>query len=618
MPPLSTPPRPATDASPVALHLPSCGASLAGVVFPSPQADPRALHRAITHTALVRVPPDGSVWLLRARGTPWTDARLHAAVTVLAGAGDAASTTEGLEFRLAEVLAGPPASVRLPRLDGVEFPHWDVRNAAVAWVLDLATRARAAPNAGEMAQRVDALVASINAALEAAHARFFATLDPEALAAARGDDAHAATYHYLLRAPHRRNRLQFAAAFPLLLRSAVQDDAAGKRSPLARLVDDGTPLVKALAREWRVSPSALRCLIQVPVAVAGAGWRCRPHELVVALDALRAQDLPGRDAASWARFNRLAGRAEEMFGRRLMSALPLSWLREAAARSRHRPDLQLPDEALDEGVVVLVDELRAALIDALEDVPLRSARRPDDDPASAARNVADTFLARLAPRRLARLATDYRSRLGELRSARAPTRADPANQVFWSLLAEPHASADGSRRVLSLDSIDALKEHGLALRNCLGGLLLDEYASLGRRGKAFVLGVFDAASGVPLSAVELRPRRPQFHGPPSLRVVQHTAAHNARPTPACRAAVEELVRQFEREPHLRRLEALLRGARSGLERRHAEEAKLQEEALRRAIGTVRYEALLAALAAHPASAASGAAIVVRRIEAANR
>ena len=172
--------------------------------------------------------------------------------------------------------------------------------------------------------------------------------------------------------------------------------------------------------------------------------------------------------------------------------------------------------------------------------------------------------------------------------------------------------------MLSLDSIDALKEHGLALRNCLGGLLLDEYASLGRRGKAFVLGVFDAASGVPLSTVELRPRRPQFHGPPSLRVVQHTAAHNSRPTPACRAAVDELVRQFEREPHLRRLDALLRGARSGLERRHAEEAKLQEEALRRAIGTVRYETLLAALAAHPASAASRAVIVVRRIEAANR
>jgi hypothetical protein len=121
-----------------------------------------------------------------------------------------------------------------------------------------------------------------------------------------------------------------------------------------------------------------------------------------------------------------------------------------------------------------------------------------------------------------------------------------------------------------------------------------------------VLGVFDAASGVPLSTVELRPRRPQFHRPPSLRIVQHTAAHNARPTPACRAAVDEIVRRFEREPHLRRLEALLRGARFGLERRSAAEVSLQEEALRRAIGTVRYEALLAALAAHPASATSAA------------
>ena len=97
----ATPPRPATDASPVALHLPSPGAPLAGVVFPSPQANPRALPRAIAHTALVRVPPDGSVWLLRARSTPWTDERLHAAVAVLARAGDKDSAAEVVEYHLA-------------------------------------------------------------------------------------------------------------------------------------------------------------------------------------------------------------------------------------------------------------------------------------------------------------------------------------------------------------------------------------------------------------------------------------------------------------------------------------------------------------------------------------
>ncbi len=170
-----------------------------------------------------------------------------------------------------------------------------------------------------------------------------------------------------------------------------------------------------------------------------------------------------------------------------------------------------------------------------------------------------------------------------------PGQRRPCQPVLLvTLWRKSKRSADGSRQVLSKELLDALKEHRLALPHCL------ERNAAGR-GSCSV--AWTARQGIrarrvrhrpqcPLSTVELRPQRPQFDGQPSPRLVQRRSTHS-RPTPACRAAVRRCRTHFERPPPVRHLDALLRGAPSGLERRHAEEAKLREEALRRAIGKVR-------------------------------
>ena len=604
-------------------HLGTQPDSLAWIRFPVPGVVEPALPRRIVHTALVRLPQDGSIWLLRATGIGWTDLRLGEAAAVLAQSSRGRGPASLLSKHLAEALPGPSVAVVLPELAGVDWTRWDTRNVAVAYAVNcaLASSTVGASHVGgttdgdgELARSADAVHGAIRESLRAAHERFFSTLDREALELSCQPGAGAQAYNFLAAPTHRRNRVQFARSFPLLLRSAARGDAVGDGLQLRRIVDDALPFVRALSRAWGVSPGALRCLVGRPVGVIGEQWANRPRILLAVLDALRAEDRPTHDPRTWERFNRIVGEAMELFGRGLTATVSRSWISETAARTRRGRATPPDAQVFDGEFVAAVEELRRALIDTLVHAALRETLRLDPDREARARGAADGLLCRLSPKRLGELATRFRRKIREARRAStlgtstdvaAAARADSlaenpagawggAEQEFWPLLPEAYVSRDGTRRVVSLCSYAALQGHGQSLATCLAKSSLADYATQCARGETFIVGVFDAAGGIPLSTAELQPRRSELRlAYPAIRVVQHTAARNSAPSPACRAAIREVTAALlEVQPYRLHLQGVMRKARVGLDRRRDGEMKRQEAALRAVLGDRRFDAML--------------------------
>lgn len=608
--------------------------------FPAPDAVAAALPRRIVHTALIRLPQDGSIWLLRATGIAWTDPRLGEAAAALARSSRQRSSASLLSKDLAEALPGPAVEVVLPELAGVDWPGWDTRNVAVAHAVecalasstDGAQHASATSDAaGELARSADAVHRAIRDSLQAAHERFFEVLDQGALGLAGQPGAGAQAYNFLVAPEHRRNRVQFARSFPLLLRSAARGDAVADGLQLRRVVDDASPFVRALSRAWGVSPGALRCVAGRPVGVIGEQWADRPRILVSVLDALRPEDRPTHDPRTWERFNRIVGDATELFGRGLTATVPRSWIREAAARTC-RGRVAAPDaQAFDGEFVAAVEALRQGLIDTLAHAALRETLRPDPDREARARSATDGLLCRLSPKRLGQLAIGFRRKMREVRDASTPgatagacTGVVPAargeglaeelagaqggaGSEFWPLLPQAYVSRDGTRRVVPLCSHAALQGHGRSLSTCLAKSSLGDYARQCAHGETFIVGVFDMANGAPLSTAELRPRRSGLAlAHPTIRVVQHSAARNAAPSPACRAAIREVtLALLEVRPYRLHLRSVMRMTRVGFDRRHEGEMKLREAALRAVLGDRRFDAMLISVAGRDADESDG-------------
>lgn len=213
----------------------------------------------------------------------------------------------------------------------------------------------------------------------------------------------------------------------------------------------------------------------------------------------------------------------------------------------------------------------------------------------------------MAPRRLVELARRYQCEFELLRFQLSEELAYLRGRRFWPLLPEDYVSQDGKRRVRPLPTAKSLMHHGEVLHISLAGDYLTRYAVACRDGKAYLLGIYDAPSGTPLSTAELRAIT---DGPsPRFEVRQHTGSGNAPPTEECRAAVAEVMELLSTPPikaHLavgmqarKRREAwaaqlLGRAADASVPGRGRAEAErsASEQAARRAIGERRFCELL--------------------------
>ncbi len=581
-------------------RLPGRGSGVIAVVCPALH---RVLPRPLRHTACCAVfrTEANAVWMLRMVGHEWTEDRLAAAVEVVARRLGHLPTRRDplLAVRLARALQVPQVQVLAAALDPPDPGQWETRKLALAVRLQYLPPGERAPDPAALAPDVDEIERGLLVRLGEALRRFAHSLDEDILAAAPDAARDIELYDYLADPIHRRNRLQLASTFPLFLRAAVSGSGAG--GLIRRVVDDGVPLVRTLAAQWAVSPSVLRGLRGRPVDVIGAQWQANIAALVTVLNALPAESRPGADAAAWRAFNDHVSFAESAFGRRpWTSPLALAWLRQAARRGWTAETIAEADQDLQQASIALVDQLRQALIEALQAESASSPRTTADAAALSARawHEADRVLAGMAPKRLIALAQRYRRELAVAQGEHASEIATARGARFWPLLPGEFLSGDRSRLVVPLDSRQALAAHGRAVVNCLGGSHLNHYAAACGRGQAFVLGVLEAGSRRPLSTAEVRAQRLMLAGRTAVRLVQHTAAHNAPPSRACRDAVAEAVAALATEggqEHLRR------GARVLAARRRGDAQLLREfdllpvrQAVRATIGDRRFDELAAA------------------------
>ncbi len=543
---------------------------IAAVVCP---AVGRASPRSLRHTAccvVFRTQP-GVIWMLRAIGREWTEARLAAAAELLARRIGHLPVRRDpmLATRLARALQVPQVQVLAARLDPPDPLQWDTRRLALAVRLQQLRPEENAPDPAALAAEVDAIERELLAQLGAALRRFAGSLDEDIVAAAPEAARDAELYAYLADPSHRRNRLQLASTFPSFLRAAATEGGSGAGGLIRRLVDDGAPLVRTLAAQWAVSPGVLRGLRGLPAQLIGAQWQANVEALVVVLNALPAEFRPGNDPAAWQAFNDGVAFAESVFARRPWHCpLALAWLRQAARRGWTGAPFTEADRETLQASIAQVDELRQALIAALKDDREVAADAADDGAGRSARawHGADACLAGFAPKRLVALAQRYRRELAVAQGRHASEIAAAHGAGFWPLLPGELVSGDRSRIVVSLADRPALRAHGRAVVNCLGGSHLEYYAAACGRGQTFIVGTLDAASRRPLSTAEVRITRPTIVGRTEVRVVQHTAAHNAAPSRACRDAVAEAIALFDTaagQEHLRRGARTLAAQRRG-------------------------------------------------------
>lgn len=549
--------------------------------------------------ALFRTPA-GAVWMLRSVGHIWTQERLRTASALLStiDAGMSTPRNTALETRLEYALELPQVQVMRPVLDGVDLSQWETRKLAVALRMQQVSSTRGDQSLEHLSKDVELIEEALLAKLRPALSRFVASLDADVLAASPRSIKDIDLYNFLCRPPHGRNRLQFAIAFPVLLRAAATGDARGLGGIIRRAVDTGLPLVRELAKHLGVTQSTLRTLVNRPVDTIGEQWESNIEALAATLNVLPAELRPDENPPSWRAFNAYVEFAQSVFGRRpWTSPLALSWLRKAASGGWTDLTIALARDDFQGDSVALVEVMRRALIWMVAAEVRRAVTVNLDEILVEARtrSCVDQYLAGATPRRMIEMARRYNRELTVARAELADEIAFVVGERFWPLIPEEYVSRDRSRTVLSLTTAAELMQHGATLDNCLGKSSLAHYAAECRRGEAFVLAIVDSNSRAPLSTAEVRVAQPDTVGRYKIRVVQHTAACNSNPQPACRTALAEVIARLRSDPYQVHLQ---RAVRSIASRKHAEHDRDEAErlpmamALRRAVGDRRFDLLL--------------------------
>jgi hypothetical protein len=546
--------------------------------------------RNVTCCALLRL-RDDSARFLRMTAMPWTGDRLDAVErSLLRLDGDGASDPE-LARRIAYELGMPTLALANAPLDRVDPAAWDLRRTAVALVSRTLCRHPDRVEPSRAREQATALEQCLRADLERSLATFAAGLDPEArVVATRHGRLDVALYNFLVRKPHRAWRLQFAQTFPILVHAAATGGWGSSGANIRAMVDAGLPLLKHLAARWAVSPGTLRCLLGRAVDHIGLAWQEKPHTLVRILDALRPEDRPGDGPEGWRRLDDAVMAAEEIFRRPVASSpLTLGWLREAARHGFARLDETRGGRRLPPEAVPLIDRLRTALVEHLATVAVAKLANNDGDLRVAAATVADRQLAMLHPGRLAAIARDFALEYAPRRAALEREMRVADGRRFWPLLPRDFVAAAGARRVTPLATRAEFRQEGMAQDLCLqGGAELAHMAQACTSGEVYLLSVRDAGTGAPLSTAEIHVVRSLGVGRPELRVRQHKARGNARPSPACAAALAEALSWAAGREVQEHLEE---GRRDAWKRRKATPATVADldfavtrEALRAALG----------------------------------
>lgn len=581
--------------------VPTGSAIEALVVFPRPEATltPRPLRRFVG-CALLRI-KDGTIWMLTAPGGAWTTRRLLTAASTLARVRGQAVDHARIEQRLRQVLGLPSLRLEEPRLDRLDPRQWAIVETALA----LVERAGPVdPTCAPLARITELRVASVESVLHEALSEALRTfregLDATACRLATTDGRIAiAGYNYLAQRDHRLYRQQFAKTFPSLLPLAVSATPGSLGAELRAIVDSGLPAVRTLAQRWGVRPGVVRHLIARPLDQFGSRWAGRLRELAIVLDALAPEDVPDAEPAAWERLNHAVTVGARLFGRPVWeSPSARAWLRKAIARYRRGTEAARARWLPDVETLSAIERLRQAMAEVLRGEAGAAATR---DPAAIGEAL-ERFIAQYVGRDLAQMARTFQLEQGRRDEEWRQQESRPQETANWPLLPAPFRSSDGTRTVHPLTTLGAMQTYGLFLGNCLAGPYRFRYGALlrFRQGKAFLVGLCDAQTGMPCSAAVLLITLEKDELDYRVRVQEHRGPRNGPPSPQCERAMEELkqhCRSAEVRAHLaqraRALAALeLARGRELLAERAIAARDAFRDAVRAALGDRRYTELL--------------------------
>ena len=534
--------------------VPADSAITAMVVFPKPESalvpTPLGHFRSVALLQIV----DGTLWLLQMPGKGWSSTRLKVVAETLSRFSGEALSPGAVEGRLRRDL-GVQAVVSLePVISTMDASQWGTGEISHAlFGRDAPTRRKSLIADPGVENQIRAVESSLATELTAALEDFVDRLDPTAKKIASADgQIDVAMYNYLAQEPFRKYRQQFAQVFPGLLPAAVAADSGSIGAEVREIVDNGAPVVKELAARWQVRPGVVRYLIGRPAANYGKQWSFKMKELATLLNALRPEDLPGEGSESWSRFDRTVGIGQDIFGRPLWQfAAGLEWLKECVYRINRGTDRTearwLPGRDTVQNIGHFRDRLAASL--------RRDIVAVDAETEGALNNAIDSavseFLCQSANKGLGYIAARIDEEFDRIRQERDQAVRVASIDAMWPLIPADYVSKDGSRAVKPLTTRSQLSSHGSKLANCLGGTFTFRYLRKGQRGTVFIVGLFEADTGIPRSTAEIAIRFGRERLNHDFVVKQHTAFENRKPSLQCIGAMEELI-QYCRTPEVRK------------------------------------------------------------------
>ena len=401
------------------------------------------------------------------------------------------------------------------------------------------------PEVAEIRRMKESLIQQIHISTDRAVADFMSHVDLEIASVSGETELRLDMYNYLANLAHRRARLQFAKAFPLLADLVCTADTKSLWREVGKKVDGLHSPVIFLSKELGISTGAVRALNGVSVADVGQYFYEHPKELLSLLNAFPKEFLP-KFPEHWRILQQQYGVAKIFFGRSpaaavLVKARVAHSLRFAV--QFNHAEAQLNDEDLPR-----VERLRTGLIQATysyygieQNHTLGIERR------ARINQLIDRFLGQLSWSRLLESSRKFEKSYAEAIEKNLDAIKFISGQKYFDFCPQGRFVTSTGWFVRCLSSAAELRTHGLQLGVCL--------ATPGHRAvyheecflaKAVIfaihnpLGEAKSTAEFHLSMVRTTTKESMVR----FQLVQHTGHKNQAVDSLAKGALESLQAQF--------------------------------------------------------------------------
>jgi hypothetical protein len=413
---------------------------------------------------------------------------------------------------------------------------WNVA-AVVNGCLASATQSLGTDGLSSLRQRLlDETLTNLRRRLDA----FLEGLDREIVARLEpGAELHPMFYNYLAGSTPvlRRNRMQAARLYPWLTRHVLWNECLGALpARVHKAIDDGEPLVEAMAGLFEVASSVIKALSGCPGEILAKAWRGDVRRLAWALNGIVPEYRPQSDE-EWGRMGETVTLIERITGNSIARPQNRLWL---AAAARTRFVLEMPDLGGDATLSAGLTDLRSALRQVLG-YRVSGDKSWDSEWLARHRAAADAveqvMVGALGHMQFTRLLDIVRRWQDAFRRQQSDNdeEHDMIRGMTWVAPMDRFMAED--RVIVSLLSAAELIDEGAAMDHCVGS-----YACSCRMGSMQVWSVRkrDGTRCSTLATTFVR----RIDGGWTVAIRQHRACHNEDPDPLSKAAAKALVRSL--------------------------------------------------------------------------